>query len=274
MRRVILVLSVVGLLLWVVGPAAAIVNGEYDGDRHPMVGAMYFDFNEDGQLTWEDSFCSGSYAGWSKDGSSQIFLTAAHCLAWAPETISVSFDPDPMEGDGVPDGLIQATDFSWDPRYGKGFWGQPYDSGVVLLPAGSVTGISPVELPPLGYLDESRHMGTLQHSLIELAGYGTVPTWHQPGGTQFSYDTVRRTGVAEVTGLLRFFVRFQQNVQATGMGGVCYGDSGSPNLVPGTRIVVSTTTGVGGIGCNAFGLGYRLDTSEAREFLGDYLELP
>lgn len=279
MRRTILLLGVVGLLFAPAVPAFGVWGGVPDGTLHPMVGALYRDFNADGQITGDEWFCSGSYAGWAKDRKSQVFLTAGHCVAIPASqgvtTFYVSFDEDPLEGDRIPEGLIQASSFAVHPLFGSaGIWGNPYDSAILLLPARSVKGIAPVMLPPVGYLDELNRSGALQHTQIELVGYGIAPEWHQPGGTQFVDDGIRETAMAEITGLMQPWLRFQQNVQATGLGGICGGDSGSPNLIPGTLLVVSTTTGTGGMGCNAFGLGYRLDTPEARGFLGLYLTLP
>jgi hypothetical protein len=39
------------------------------------------------------------------------------------------------------------------------------------------------------------------------------------------------------------------------------------------QMIVSTTTG-GNVNCNSFNYNYRLDTPEARQFLGRYLQLP
>jgi len=49
-----------------------------------------------------------------------------------------------------------------------------------------------------------------------------------------------------------------------------YGDSGSPQFVPGTNMIVSTTSG-GDVNCRATNYTYRLDTAGAREFLGQFL---
>jgi len=280
MRRLFVVVVVVSSVLWAAAPAMGVWGGEDDGDRHPMVGAIYVDWDEDGTIVWGEQTCSGSYVGWSTNREAQVFLTAAHCLAGDAaagfDTFWVSFDPEPMEGDGIPDGLIRATSFVWDPRY-EAEWkwgGHPYDSGILLLPAGSVKGVAPVRLPTAGLLDDLQRTGDLRGSLLELVGYGTFPTWHEPGGPQFSYDVVRRTASAEVAGVRGPFLLFHQNTQATDLGGVCYWDSGSPNLIPGTRIAVATAVGVVGWPCNALGWGYRLDTPAAREFLGEYLTLP
>jgi hypothetical protein len=149
-----------------------------------------------------------------------------------------------------------------------GAWGGQLD-----MPFGSVPGIDPVELPPAGYLDDLKWAGTLQHSVFELVGYGVVPTWQQPAGTQFFFDGQRRASSSQVKGLTHAWLQFNQNMQATDLGGLCYGDSGSPQFVPNSRMIVSTTSG-GNINCRANNYNYRLDTVGAREFLGQFLNLP
>jgi len=273
-RRMTLSLCVLALTFGFAGPALGAWGGDPDGNQHPMVGAMYADFNGDDAITWDELACSGSYAGPSKDGSAQVFLTAAHCVAWAPEDLTfwVSFDADPTDGGGTPEGLIAATAFDWDSRFGHDManW---YDSGVLLLPSGSVVGIDPVVLPPAGYLDGLKASGELKGLVVELVGYGVVPTWQQPGGTQFAFDGVRRASSSVAVGLSAAWLRLLQNTHATGLGGVCFGDSGSPQFLPGTRTIISTTTGGNG-NCNSYNIDYRLDTPGAREFLGQYLTLP
>jgi hypothetical protein len=237
---------------------------------------MYADFNGDEEITWDELVCSGSYAGPATSGGFQVFLTAGHCVAWAPsagiDAFWVSFDGDPREGDGIPEGLIEAASFRWDPRFGHDA-ANLYDVAVLLLPGGSVNGIEAVQLPPAGYLDGLKAAGALTGMAIELVGYGVVPTWRQPGGTQFAFDGLRRTSSSQAVGLSDAWLRLLQNAQATGRGGVCFGDSGSPQLVPGTRMVLSVTSGGNG-NCNANNYNYRLDTPGAREFLGQYLTLP
>lgn len=103
---------------------------------------------------------------------------------------------------------------------------------MLLLPTGSVTGIDPVVLPSPGYLDNLKASGELKGMEIELVGYGAVPSSQQPGGTQFAFDGVRRTSSSVVIGLSKSWLRLLQNSNVTDLGGVCFGDSGSPQLVP------------------------------------------
>lgn len=287
MRKAACFVAVIGMVLVADAPRAlGAWGGGLDGSRHPMVGAMYADFNGDGAITWDELGCSGSYAGRSTDGRYEVFLTAAHCLAWVPsagiETLWVSFDEDPQEGDGVPEGLIESEDFVWDERFGHD-WGNRYDSGVILLPAGSVTGIDPVILPPAGYLDDLKASGRLKGMVFEYAGYGMVPQcWVTPDqepspcerpAWNFTFDGLRRTSSAPAKALTKAWLWFNMNTSATGLGGICYGDSGSPEFVPGTRMIVSTTTG-GDAVCRANNGDYRLDTRGARAFLSRFLPLP
>ena len=209
--------------------------------------------------------------------TSEVFLTAGHCVA--PPNIFggfsefwVSFDENPRDGAGAPENLILANSFAWDPRFGHDL-GNLFDSAVLLLPLGSVGGIDPVELPPADYLDDLQRAGTLQHSTFEMVGYGVVPVWQQPGGTQFFFDGRRRTSLSQVKGLTQAWLQFNMNIHATGLGGLCFGDSGSPQFVPNSRMIVSTTTG-GDLDCRANNDNYRLDRIGAREFLGQFLNLP
>lgn len=263
------------LLLLPVTSVFAAWGGEPDGNQHPMVGAMFVDFDGDGVISGYELVCSGSYAGPSSDGAYDVFLTAAHCVAWVPgagfNQLFVSFDNEVLDADG-PANLIGSVDFDWDPAFAHDR-GDLHDLGVILLPAGSVTGIDPVQLPPAGYLDDLRSAGTLKDTPIELVGYGLVPTWQQPGGTQYSFDGVRRTAAGTIKGLTQAWLLFNQNQNATGNGGLCFGDSGSPQFLAGTTMIVSTTTGGDG-NCRANNYNYRLDTENARAFLGQYLNLP
>lgn len=103
-------------------------------------------------------------------------------------------------------------------------------------------------------------------------GYGVVPIWKQPGGTQFTIDGIRRTSMSPVKGLTKSNVLYSMNNDATGLGGLCFGDSGSPQFVAGTRMIISTTSG-GDVNCRSHNYNYRLDTSSARDFLGQFLVL-
>jgi len=274
-RKSLFIVLALVLSLFTAFTAYAVNNGEPDGIRHPMVGAMFADFTGDDEITGDELICSGSYAGPSKDGAFDVFLTAGHCLAFTPAygitQLYVSFDNEVMDADG-PTGLIASVEFHWDPEYGHDF-GNLHDSGVILLPAGSVTGIPAVQLPTAGYLDTLVPAAEIKDLPVEVVGYGNVAIWKQPGGTQFSLDGVRKTAGTQIKGLTKSWVLYNQNVDATGLGGACFGDSGSPQFIAGTTMIISTTSG-GDVNCRSHNYNYRLDTPSARNFLGQFLELP
>ena len=155
----------------VVLPATALAVWGGDEDlAHPSVGAMYFDFTENG-IDAQDLICSGSYAGESKPQPAvyDVFLTAGHCLPSPedgidPDTIFVSFDPDGRDGVA---GLIQVSAYFQMPGFGHDA-GDYRDLGILLLPRDSVaSGIPAVQLPTAGYLDGLKAAGTLKFRIVD-----------------------------------------------------------------------------------------------------------
>lgn len=253
----------------------AITNGTPDGSQHPMIGALFADFDDNGTITGDELLCSGAYAGRSKDGSFDVFLTAAHCLAFGPDIgitqWYVSFDNSVLDADG-PAGLIASVDFAFDEDF-PFRQSNAQDFGVVLLAAGSVTGIQPVILPSAGFLDGLRKSAAIKDLAVESVGYGVVPIFNEPGGTTFEFDGVRRVVRTTIKGLTDAYVLYNENIQATGGGGTCFGDSGSPQFIVGTRQIISVTF-AGDPLCRAHEFNTRLDTPDARAFLGQFLDLP
>ena len=272
MARKIAIL-VFALMLLVPGSALAVWGGAPDGNDHPNVGAMYFDFDGSGSIEFFELICSGSYAGVSHDGY-DVFLTAGHCLPPAelgipPFLLNVSFDDD--GSDGVA-GLISVVSYHQMRGFGHDL-GDLHDLGVLLLPPGSVAA-APVELPPANYMDDLKRAGELKFRIVDVVGYGVTPVWDLPGRTFFDLDGVRKAGTSIITGLSKANVRYNQNRHGIGTGsGLCFGDSGSPQFDEGTLMVLSVTSGGNGQ-CNANSYNYRVDTPQARDFLDDFLSLP
>jgi hypothetical protein len=270
-RKLVLLLFVV--LLALPGTALAVWGGEPDGNGHPSVGAMYIGTPEGPFL-----ICSGSYAGPSHDGH-DLFLTAGHCLPPAelgipPFAFSVSFDNDASDGIDSP---ITVVSYHQMPGFGHDR-GDRRDLGILLLPTGSVAthfpGTPAVQLPSAGYLDQLKRDGELNFRIAEIVGYGVTPVWEPAGPTFFEFDGVRKVGTSKITGLTRSALIFNQNRHGIGTGsGLCFGDSGSPQFDEGTLLVLSVTSGGNGQ-CNSSNTNYRVDTPQAREFLGQFMALP
>ena len=273
MRRAVLLAAVLAVAL----PSAALaVWGGQQDTTHPGVGAIYFDFSGNGAITADELICSGSYAGRSKSGANDVFLTAGHCLPPADAGIPanevfVSFDGDGRNGVS---GLIALSSYHQMPGFGHDS-GDLHDLGILLLPAGSVPAGTPaVRLPTAGYLDQLKAAGTLKFRVADLVGYGVIPLWDLTGRLQFGFDGVRRSGTSTIIGLDNADLHFTQNRNGNGTGsGLCFGDSGSPQFDRGTLLVLSVTSGGNGQ-CNSNNQNYRVDTPLARAFLGQFLALP
>ena len=270
-----LALGVAALLL----PAAA--SGVWGGTldtTHPQVGAMYFDYEETGSPRIDGLVCSGSFAGDSKDGLHDVFLLAGHCLPPAElgipaSALFVSFSNNASVTDthSLVSSPIEVQSYHQMPGFGHDL-GDLRDLGVLLLPKDSAPG-SPVQLAPAGFLDTLKAQGALKFRIVDVVGYGVLPNWDDPGPTSFAFDGKRRSGTSVITGLSKADVRYSQNNGIGTGSGLCFGDSGSPQIDQATQRVVSVTSGGNGQ-CNANNPNYRGDTPQARELLGEFRNRP
>jgi Trypsin len=276
-RRLAAALLGLGALL-LPASASGVWGGTLD-TTHPQVGAMYYDYEGTGQPRIDGLVCSGSFAGDSKTGQNDVFLLAGHCLPPADLGIPagdlyVSFSNNASVTDthDLVSSPIQVQSYVQMPGWGHDL-GDLHDLGVLLLPKDSVPGsLSPVQLAPGGYLDSLKAAGTLNFRQVTLVGYGVVPNWDDPGPTTFDFDGTRKVGTSIITGLAKAFVRLSQNKGIGTGSGLCFGDSGSPQFDSATNLVISVTTGGNGQ-CNANNYDYRVDTPQARAFLGQFLNL-
>jgi hypothetical protein len=256
--------------------ASGVWGGVLD-TAHPQVGAMYFDYEGTGQPRVDGLVCSGSFAGDSEDGQNDVFLLAGHCLPPAElgipaAALFVSFSNNASVTDthALVSGPIPVQSYHQMPGFGHDL-GDLRDLGILLLPKDSAPG-TPVQLAPAGFLDTLKSQGTLRFREVDIVGYGVVPNWEDRGPTTFAFDGKRRSGTSIITGLGKAFVRMSQNDGIGTGSGLCFGDSGSPQIDHGTQQVISVTTGGNGQ-CNANNYNYRVDTPQAREFLGEFLDL-
>lgn len=239
---------------------------EFDGNGHPNVGLLFIDFSGDGQLQpATEAICSGFLI------APTVFLTAAHCFVLngvAPGTkVWVSFDPVWVP---APEHVIEATGFVVDPNFKKG--SRFRDMTVVFLPAGA-TSATPMQLPPAGYLDRLDDQDALRGQDFLKVGYGLVPTW-QEAPIEYTNPGMRTTATAPFQALTPAWLRVQQNTVVTDEGGAGPGDSGGPWIFGDMAVSLTSWLGGGGLGGNAIGVTWRLDTPDAREFLGNYVTLP
>jgi hypothetical protein len=244
--------------------ARRIVNGTYTGSSFGNVGALLIDFNANGIVDGDDEDCTGSLI------SPTVFLTAAHCVEFlAPGTqVFVSFSPQLYP---TPKSSIAATGWTFDPQYGHDE-ANLHDLAVVFLPRGSTKGITPLKLPPAGYLDQLQAQNGLNGKNFYNVGYGTSAS--QTGQPSFGYDGTRKYSLSQYMALQQYWLGLLMNNSATGEGGDCYGDSGGPKFLEGHTDMVLATVTTGDYNCRATTWDYRLDTGSARAFLGQFVTLP
>jgi hypothetical protein len=113
--------------------------------------------------------------------------------------------------------------------------------------------------------------GVLSERRFIVVGYGedctsTVPCL--PG-----FDTTRKFATEQLISLQRDTLKVQTNTAATGEGGPCFGDSGSPHFLGRSNISVAVTHLPTG-NCNGAVSATRLDSPSARSFLDEFVALP
>ena len=232
--------------------ALAITYGQFDGNRHPQVGALVGEFS-----SGTYPYCSGTLI------SPTVFLTAAHCNL-GTSRVYVTFDPKFSTKS-----KLYAGTYYFDTQYN---WRQDdtHDIAVVVFDK-PINGITPARLPEANQLD-----ALSVNQKFTVVGYGGQEPVNQPGGPVIGYLDTREFSVASLNSINPTWLRLSQN-QATGDSGACYGDSGGPNFLGAgaaeTNIVAGTTI-TGDALCKTTNVIYRTDTASARNFLAQFVTLP
>lgn len=282
----------------VAGPEAepqATVSGTPDHDGHPDVGLLAFDQDGPAGPLPPFALCGGFVV------AEDVFVTAAHCIATAPGAAwAVTLDPGSPEDPVVPPGVFPddfpfpvcvapavpgcgfredpvdveyATEVVMHPRFGEG-GPQAHDVAVLRFPAGTFDDVEPVDLPGEGELDVLAARGGLIGQAFTFAGYGTVPISRD--AEEKVVPGFRQADRALFRALSRDWLHLQATREATGEGGACTGDSGSPWFLGDSDLAVALVGGKGsedpcGTGVDG---AQRLDTPAEREFLAEFVEVP
>ena len=255
MRKRLIGALAVAALLAVVAPAIGVTNGQPDGNGHPYVGVMIQFIPNTNFVT----VCSGSAL------SPTVFLTAAHC-ADPSLPVFVTYKNSPP--------FSLATDFTQGTFYPHPDWcigcgpGLPgfdtHDVAVVVLSSPRDPGAF-AELPEPNLVD-TLPMGTP----VDIVGYG-VQGFIRGGGPPGQIFTFTRYFAPSQ--LIQSnnrqsdeFIKLTAN-PAQGKGGICFGDSGGPDILSGTNIVLAVNSYVTNGNCAGVTYSQRVDLPEILAFI-------
>lgn len=251
--------AIAASVLAVAVPASAITNGQPDGNAHPYVGLVVFDVLDDQGQQVPSHRCSGALL------SSTVFLTAGHCTdgtvaarVWFDEV--VQGNPEyPFSGATSYDG-IPHTNPGFCVACGPGLPGFAIrDVGVVKLtepvPGSVVSQFA--QLPSAGLVD------TLKNKTpITLVGYGVQTQLHGGGPPVWTGPRVRLQAPTEIVS--GNFTHSEEFIKVAlnpggGSGGLCFGDSGGPDLLGTSRTVLAVNSVLTNNNCSGVGYSSRID---------------
>lgn len=274
------VLIGMALLLAIAGVVSAITNGVPDAGRHPYVGLLVFD-SASGVPGWR---CSGALI------SPTVVLTAGHCTDgavaarfWTYEDMTYDHVPFPLYPYGGPgSGAVEGIAYT-NPKYrsaenpyggGNGLPAYSYrDVGIVVLS-------EPIHMDKYALLPKAGQVDKLaKKTAVDFVGYGVseqIMTY--PGESPQDRWTGPRLRLYAPSELVSGnfvnsaeFLRLALN-PGGGSGGTCFGDSGGPDLLGGTRTVLGVNSYVTNSNCSGVGYSSRVDIPEVLGWIKGFMQ--
>jgi len=253
MRTWLKAVVAVGIVLAATAPGLTVTNGIPDGNRHPYVGIALQPAAGGGFYV-----CSGAALSPTK------FLTAAHCFDPSlPAFVSYASQP--------PFTVVQGTvhnDPDWCPGCGPGLQGfDSHDVAVITL----ATPVNPgafAALPAPGLVD-SLPMRTE----VDIVGYGVQGFIRGGGLPQQIFTAIRYFAPSHLVQSNNRssleFIKLTAN-PAQGKGGVCFGDSGGPDILSGTNVILAVNSYVTNGNCAGVTYSNRVDLPEILSFINSF----
>ncbi|MCL4560632.1 MAG: S1 family peptidase [Chloroflexi bacterium] len=268
MKRIALTLGVVIVLLVAsFGTASAITNGQPDGEAHPYIGLLVFDAPNASGVVGPAWRCTGTLI------SPTVVLTAGHCTDGAVAA-RVWFDAqvtDPMYpfGGGTSIEGMPYTDPDFCIGCGNGLPGfDSHDVGVVVL-SEAVTDRGFGVLPAEGMVDTLK-----MNTEIWSVGYGVQMQLRGGGPPVWTGSLTRFFAPSNFINsndvLSDMFLKLSAN-PGQDKGGTCFGDSGGPNLLGGTNIILGVNSFVTNSNCTGVTYSNRVDKAYALDFIYGFL---
>jgi Trypsin len=276
----LLVVAVAAALAVFALPAAAITDGELDGDGHPYVGLMVAQ-DDQGNPLWR---CTGTLM------SDTVFMVAGHCTEAPAAHVEIWFDSGPIDldenyvsksagGDGCDDAAVTGYPCIGDvggmpythPQYNPNAFFL-YDLGVVKLDGDGYEMSTYGALPELDSLD-SLKKGTKNGAKFTSVGYGLQRAFPDAASWKDEAERVRMVShpkliQVNVKGQVGDFALTLSNNAKT--GGTCFGDSGGPNFLESSNVVAGVTSYGKNWTCGGQGGVYRVDRADDLAWLATF----
>jgi hypothetical protein len=248
-----LTLAAIAAVLIATTPVMTVTNGSPDGNRHPYVGIAL-------QAAAGGGFfvCSGSFL------SPTVFLTAAHCFDPSIEVLVSPRNQPPLP---VVVGHAH-DDPNWCQACAPGLQGfDTHDVAVVTLD-------TPVNLPAYAMLPVPGLVDTLpMKTSVDIVGYGVQGFIRGGGQPQQIFTAIRFFAPSQLIQSNNLasdeFIKLTAN-PSQGTGGICFGDSGGPDLLGGTDVVLAVNTFVTNSNCSGVTYSQRVDLPDILGFINRF----
>lgn len=248
--RKLLVGIVAAVIVAAAAPVMTVTNGRPDGNRHPYVGIALQAAPGGGFFV-----CSGSFI------SATRFLTAAHCFDPSLPALVSPLNQPPF---GVVSGVVH-NDPDWCIACSNGTQGfDSHDVAVIALD-GAVILPEYADLPDVGFVD------TLpMRQSVDIVGYGVQGFIRGGGPPEEIFTAVRFFAPSELiqsnNRASGEFIKLTAN-PSQGTGGICFGDSGGPDILSGTNIVLAVNSFVTNGNCTGVTYSQRVDLPDILAFI-------